>query len=338
MRYLSSVFVHGHRSRVGLSKGSLLIHHERGKSRVPLEGVDALTVIGSSHVTADAMAACVQRQIRVACLTRGGRIRFVVGGPRGGNVHLRMAQFEAASSPERSLRIATSIVASKINGADHLVRRWARDAEPDLRARLQQRSDELRSRLERTPSVRDLNHLRGIEGDAARSYFRGMGIALLSSHITFAGRNRRPPRDIVNATLGFGYGLAETEITGALDAAGLDHQIGFLHRARSGRASLSLDLLEEVRPLVDRFVVRTLRRRQLTGADFDVTPGGAVYLSNDGRSKFLALWERSKEESIDHRFLGRDVDRFALPSVQATLLARHLRGDLADYPPYVMRD
>ena len=99
---------------------------------------------------------------------------------------------------------------------------------------------------------------------------------------------------------------------------------------------MALDLAEELRPLTDRFVVTLARRRQLGSDDFEQTPGGAVYLSDDGRSKLLGAWEEHKDVELRHRILGRDVGRWALPSVQATLLARHLRGDLPDYPPFVL--
>ena len=136
--------------------------------------------------------------------------------------------------------------------------------------------------------------------------------------------------------LGFCYGLLVTEFIGALESVGLDYQIGFFHRPRSGRPSLALDLAEELRALTDRFVVTLARRRQLGPGHFDETPGGGVYLSGDGRTKLIGAWEEHKETEIHHRLLGRAVGRWALPSVQATLLARYLRGDLPDYPPFVL--
>ena len=136
--------------------------------------------------------------------------------------------------------------------------------------------------------------------------------------------------------LGFCYGLLVTEFIGALESVGLDHQIGFLHRPRSGRPSLALDLAEELRALTDRFVVTLVRRRQVGPDDFERTPGGGVYLTDDGRSTLISAWEEHKDTEIQHRLLGRPVGRWALPSVQATLLARHLRGDLPDYPPFVL--
>ena len=136
--------------------------------------------------------------------------------------------------------------------------------------------------------------------------------------------------------LGFCYGLMLTEFIGSMEAVGLDHQMGFFHRPRSGRPSLALDLAEELRPLTDRFVVSLVRRRQLASESFVETPGGAVYLSDDGRKRLIKEWERHKESELHHAVLGRRVGRWALPSIQATLLARHLRGDLPAYPPFVM--
>jgi len=159
---------------------------------------------------------------------------------------------------------------------------------------------------------------------------------LASTELRFSARTRRPPRDPVNAALGFCYGLMVTEFIGALEGVGLDYQMGFFHRPRSGRPSLALDLAEEMRSLTDRFVVTLVRRRQLGPNDFDETPGGAVYLTDGGRTKLIGAWEDHKDMEIRHRLLARDVGRWALPSVQATLLARHLRGDLPSYPPFVL--
>lgn len=336
MRYLNAVYVTDHRARVSRSKGSLLVATELEKRRVPLEAIDSVTLLGGGHMTTDALAACAERQIRVAALRRGGAIRFTVAGPRGGNVHLRVAQHRVAADETSSLNIARLVIAAKLRSSHRAVLRWARDTQPPERSALTRRADLIADRLDAVPSARDANHLRGIEGDAARAYFTGMGIVLRAAGVRFESRTRRPPRDPANALLGFSYGLLTTELVGACEAVGLDHQVGFLHRARSGRPSLALDLLEELRPLVDRMVVRSLRRRQLTEEDFTVTPGGATYLGDEGRAKFLRLWEESKAVAHPHRLLDRPVERWALPSVQATLLARHLRGDLPHYPPFVL--
>ena len=157
-----------------------------------------------------------------------------------------------------------------------------------------------------------------------------------SEPLRFTTRNRRPPRDPVNALLGLSYALLTTEFSGAVETVGLDPQIGFLHRARSGRASLALDLVEEFRPIVDRFVVGITRRRQIQTRDFTMKAGGACYLTDQGRDHLLKLWEDHKGVGFKHGLLGRRVERWALPTVQATLLARHLRGDLPAYTPFIL--
>lgn len=336
MRYLNTVYVTDHQARISRSKSSLIVTTPDGKQRIPLEAVDAVTLLGGGHMTTDAIAACAERQIRVACLRRGGGVRFTIAGPRGGNVHLRVAQHRASGDDEASLAIAKYIVAAKIQSSRRVLLRWARDAAPQVRGPLQSRADVMAARVSRIRTAGDADHLRGIEGDAARAYFAGMGMVLSGTWCTFTDRNRRPPRDPVNALLGFSYGLLVTEVSGAAEAVGLDHQVGFLHRPRSGRPSLALDLAEELRPLIDRFVVRCLRRHELRAEHFTRTPGGATYLSDEGRAVFLRLWEASKVESVDHVLLRRPVERWALPSVQATLLARHLRGDIPGYPPFLL--
>jgi len=140
----------------------------------------------------------------------------------------------------------------------------------------------------------------------------------------------------VNAVLGFCYGLIVTEVQGGLEAVGLDPQMGFLHADRPGRPALALDMAEELRPVIDRFVVKLFRRRQFSLEHFTITPGGATYLNDDGRAALFEHWEEHKNGAVQHRVLDRDVDRWALPGVQATLLARYLRGDLDVYPPYVL--
>lgn len=302
-----------------------------------MEGIDTLVLLGGGQVTSQALEACAKRGVRVAALRRNGSIRFVVGHKTGGNVHLRAALYRAVSDGDRSLAISRVVVAAKLQNSRNVLGRWSRDANDTVLAEsLGWRAERL---LERIPRLREAptpDHVRGIEGDAARIYFRGVRDALADSGIEFPARRKRPPRDPVNSALGFCYGLLVTELIGAIESVGLDYQMGFFHRPRSGRPSLALDLAEELRPLTDRFVVSLMRRRQLNEKDFVRTPGGAVYLGDDGRSLLLRAWEKHKEKQVRHTVLQRNVGRWAIPSVQATLLARHLRGDLSSYPPFVM--
>ena len=336
MRYLNTVYVRDLQARIGHRRGSLLVKQESGTTRIPLAGIDAVVLLGSGQITSDALAACVRRDVRVASLRRSGALRFVVGGPMSGNVHLRMAQHAAVLSDEHSLAIARAVVAAKVQSSRKMLLRWSREAKsPNHRQRLQRRAEMLAERISRVHSTDSGHHLRGLEGDAARIYFRGLGQHLENTGLRFSARTRRPPRDPVNALMSFCYGLLTAELVGSINAVGLDHQLGFLHRPRAGRPSLALDLAEELRPLTDRFAVALLMHRQLGAGQFVRTPGGAVYLTDDGRDTVLKSWEAHKETPIPHGILRRPVERWALPTVQATLLARHLRGDIDLYPPFV---
>ena len=337
MRYLNTMYVRNHRARVQHRRGALLVSSPEGSQRIPLEAIDALIILGGAQVTTQALDACVHRGVRVAALRMSGAVRFVVNGATSGNVHLRTALFRAAIDDARSTAMSKVIVAAKLQNSGKVVNRWSRDEKDPVESeRLVERSVQIRDRIAKLAEVDTADHVRGIEGDAARIYFRAISQAIASSEFEFSARTRRPPRDPVNSMLGFCYGLLVTECIGAAESVGLDYQMGFLHRPRSGRPSLALDLAEELRALTDRFVVSLVRRRQVGPDSFVYTPGGGVYLSDEGRTRLLTAWEEHKETEIHHPLLDRSIGRWALPSIQATLLARHLRGDLPAYPPFVL--
>ncbi len=341
MRLLNTLYVTEHQTRVTCDHRSLVVSHEAiGRSRVPLEALEAVVLLGHAQVTSQALAACAKRRIRVASIQSNGKLRFVVGGAVGGNVHLRLAQYRAAENRERCVEVARWIVAGKLQNARAMLRRWAGDAHSGhLRRRLNRFESAIGERASGVADVSSGDTIRGFEGEGARIYFLGMRHHLRASEcaMPFETRTRRPPRDAVNAALSFAYGLLLSEVVGAIEAVGLDPQVGFLHGVRSGRPSLALDLLEELRPSVaDRFVVGLLTRQMVGEMDFVTRMGGACYLSDGARRKFLDAWEGFKAAETRHRILNRLVPRGSLPLIQAIVLARHLRGDLPAYPPYVM--
>lgn len=338
MRVLNVLYVNEHRAQVRLSKGNLTVSGSAGTTRVPIESLEAVVLFGG-HMTTDALARCVDRGVRVTAMRRGGKIRFVVGGATSGNVLLRVSQHQTALDVEASADIARAIVAGKLQNYRYCLQRWAWDADEPERSMLLAQRDALAERIAGLHGVIDGDRIRGFEGDGTRRYFKGMAVHL-ADHAgvgRFLLRTRRPPRDPVNALLSFLYALVQSELIGALDAVGLDPQVGFLHQLRPGRPSLALDLLEEMRPAVaDRLAVRLLRRRQLRLEHFTTNGAGAWYLADEGRSLVLAAYEEAKEGIVEHRLLGRELPIWTLPTVQATLLARHLRGDLPAYAPFVL--
>jgi CRISPR-associated protein Cas1 len=201
-------------------------------------------------------------------------------------------------------------------------------------------ADHQASVLARLREETDIAIIRGLEGEAARGYFGVFGHMVSADRPTFSpdGRTRRPPRDRTNAVLSFLYALLRGECASALEGVGLDPQVGFLHALRPGRPALSLDLMEEFRPvLADRLALTLINRRQLKASDFESSPGGAVQLSEDGRRSVIVAYQKRKEEMISHRLLRQRLPLGLAPHVQARLLARHLRGEIAEYPPFLTR-
>jgi CRISPR-associated protein Cas1 len=254
---------------------------------------------------------------------------------------LRCAQHQAADEGPRALRIARDIVAGKIRNARQILLRGGREAaEPADADALQQAARHLAESVPRLENTADLDVVRGIEGDAARHYYAVFGRMVKEDRTAFNpdGRSRRPPRDRMNALLSFLYTLLCTDCVAAAEGVGLDPQVGFLHALRPGRPAVALDLMEELRPvLTDRLALTLVNRRQLTPGDFEERPGGAVSLTEAGRRTTVTEYQRRKQEEVQHPVAEQRVPLGLVAHVQARLLARHLRGDLEGYPPFLYR-
>lgn len=185
-----------------------------------------------------------------------------------------------------------------------------------------------------------MSNLRGVEGDSAVDYFGVFNDLILNQKedFRFEGRNRRPPLDKVNAMLSFAYTLLANDCMNALESVGLDSYAGFMHTDKPGRASLALDLEEELRaPMADRFVLTMINKKMLTKKDFSVTSDGAVLMTDDARKTFLTKWQERKQEEIMHPYLEEKVKWGLVPYIQALLLSRTIRGDLEEYPPFMWK-
>ena len=340
MRLLTTLYVTDHRARIGVRSGTILVKSVAGTwERVPIEALEAVVIAGHAEITSDALAICADKGIHVTSLARSGRVRFTTARGARGNVLLRYRQFWAAEDPEASLSIARLIVAGKLGNAERALSHWGRDAPIGVRRSLKRLGAQIRHQAEGAWVAESGDQLRGPEGNGARAYFEAVGLHI--SHVrpdlSFERRSRRPPRDPVNAVLSYCYGLVLSDVSGALEGVGLDPQVGFLHELRPGRPALALDLLEEFRPsIADRFAITLLARRSLDDEAFTVTPGGGCYLSDAGRGHLLEAWDAYRSEEIIHPLLERRIQRSALAITQATLMARHLRGDLPAYPPYML--
>lgn len=311
------------------------------KLRVPLLRLQGIVLFGQVSVTPFLIHRCAADGRSLVWMSQHGRFRARLGGAVQGNVLLRRAQHRALSQAGWPVRLARQIVAGKLQNSRNSLLRTARDTSSSEGKRaLTDGAAGLADALLRLKDADDLNVIRGLEGEAAAAYFGLFNFMLRVRNETFRFRNRtrRPPRDATNAVLSFLYSLLCGECTAALEAVGLDPQVGFLHALRPGRPALALDLMEELRsPFADRLALTLINRQQLKAKHFENVPGGGVYLTEEGRKRLLVAYQERKEVEVEHRILKEKVPFGLVPQVQARLLARHLRGDIKEYPPFIYK-
>lgn len=314
------------------------------KGRVPAHMLESLVCMGRVMVSPPLMGYCAEQGIRISFLNRQGRFLARVEGPVSGNVLLRRRQYQCSDDAAACAAIVRHVLHGKIHGQRTVLARGLRDhasrMDQDAQQSVKHAIEQLRRITDRLWVEPSLDVLRGLEGDAARLYFDVFDhlIRVPDPMLRFGGRSRRPPRDAINALLSFLYTLLTHDCRGALETVGLDPAVGFLHRDRPGRPSLALDLLEGFRPvLADRLALSLVNRRQITAKDVQGLDTGAVIMTDDGRRTVLTAYQERKQDEVWHPFLEEKVAVGLLPFIQAQLLARHLRGDLDGYPPFLYK-
>ncbi|HGO5857015.1 TPA: type I-C CRISPR-associated endonuclease Cas1c [Mannheimia haemolytica] len=315
---------------------TLVVQQECKKvAQLPVHSIGHIFCFGNVLVSPFLLGFCGENNVNVAFFSENGRFLARLQGRQSGNVLLRRAQYRV--SEHAPVSIARNIIAAKIQASKRVLQRQIRNHGEN--AEIESVIKALNFSLSQLKNADNLDLIRGIEGDAAARYFGVFGQMIKAeSGFTFDGRNRRPPRDGVNALLSFLYSILGKDIAGALQGVGLDPQVGFLHADRPGRDSLAQDILEEFRAWwVDRMVLSLINRRQIKPDDFVYEAGGAVILKPEARKLIFQTLQAKKQEKITHPFLNEEVEIGLLPYIQAMLLARHLRGDLAEYPPFLMR-
>lgn len=310
------------------------------KMQMPLHHLGSVVTMGNVMISPFFLGKCADDGRAVVVLDRNGRFKCRMVGKTGGNVLLRQAQYRVVEDEGRTTALAAAMTAGKVKNARNVLMRSAREAhDAEEERRLRKAADLHADTLFRLASPRDTNHVRGLEGEAAAAYFEVFPLLMKPAErdsLRMNGRNRRPPLDPVNALISFLYTLLLNDCISALEGVGLDPQIGFLHVPRPGRPSLGLDLMEEFRAfMADRLAVTLINRKQVTSDHFEPRPGGAVYLNEKGRREVVAAYQKRKQEEAEHTLLKEKTPIGLLPFLQARLLARHLRGDLEAYIPYV---
>jgi CRISP-associated protein Cas1 len=312
------------------------------KARIPVHTLGGVVCFGQVSCSPQLLAHCAENGVAVSFMTEHGRFLARLQGPVSGNVLLRREQYRWADDPAASARMASFILTGKIANARNVLLRAARDHGDDGRGDvLRGAAGTLGVCLQRVQSAGpSLDEVRGIEGEAAASYFGGFDALITSTDAAFrfTGRNRRPPLDPVNCLLSFLYTLLVHDIRGALECVGLDPAVGFLHRDRPGRPGLALDILEEFRAVVaDRLALSLINLGQVKSKGFKTLESGAVLMSDDTRKDVILAYQKRKQESVEHSFLGEKMPVGLLWHTQALLLARYIRGELDGYPPYIRK-
>lgn len=339
-RHLNTLFVTTQGAYLSRQGEAVVVRVDgREGLRVPIHMLGSIVCFGRVGFSPFLLGLCGEQGVAVSFLTENGRFLARAHGFTSGNVLLRREQYRRADDGPGAARIARTMVAAKIANSRTVLLRAARDhpaaAGPVQGAVMQ---------LDRCLAVcsRDVtvDALRGTEGEAARTYFSVFDHLVVAQKEDFAfrDRSRRPPLDPINALLSFLYAMLANDVRAACEAAGLDPAVGFLHTDRPGRAGLALDLMEEFRAfLADRLALSLINRRQVQGSGFRTGSSGGVEMDDETRKTVLAAYQRRKQEEIRHPFLGELTTIGLLPHLQARLLARHLRGDLDGYPPFIWK-
>lgn len=323
-------YLHKERETIVIKQGSEKL------GQFPALTVGNIFCFGQVSVSPFLMGYCAEQNMGLSFYTEYGRFLARVVGKQSGNVLLRREQYRRADKEEQSLKISRLMIAAKISNSRSVLLRELRNHGENIA--LTAAAKHLTASKRNSEHAASIAELMGIEGDAAASYFSVFNDLVRGSGMAFGGRIRRPPTDPVNALLSFVYSLITQECMSALMGVGLDPYVGFLHRDRPGRASLALDLLEEFRAAwADRFVLTLINRRQIQLSDFVIEASGAVRLTDDARKTLLVAYQERKQVEILHPYLQEQVPIGLLPHCQAMLLARHIRGDMQMYTPYVLK-
>jgi CRISPR-associated exonuclease Cas4/CRISPR-associated protein Cas1 len=326
-------------ARIGKSGEVLVIEAQAGKTEVAVGDVSELVLLGPVTLTTPALGALLREEIPVTWASSGGWVLGHTVSTGHKNVSVRIAQYRTAFDERRCLALARSLVAAKIRNSRVFLRRnfkagdeAARDAALEALARLADRAGY-------APST---GELLGIEGEAAARYFALFGTLLGDPARDFPAfgfdkRTRRPPADPVNAMLSLAYAMLARTWLNVLSAVGFDAYLGFYHKPRFGRPALALDMMEPFRPiLADSTVIQVINNGEVK-ADGFFSAGPAVNLKTHARRAFIAAYERRLDQEVTHPVFGYRVSMRRLLEVQARLLARHLAGEIEEFPHYLVR-
>ncbi len=341
-KLLNTLYITSENSYLALDGENVVVLEDKTEiGRLPLHNLEGIVSFGYRGTSPALMGACAERNISLCYLTPQGKFLARVSGKTRGNVILRQQQYDSSKEEAQSLEVAKTCILGKVYNARGVLERGIRDHSLQIDVeKVKAASAFMKNSLEMIRDCQSKEQLRGYEGEAASIYFGVLDELILQQKkdFYFHGRSKRPPMDNVNALLSFVYTLLTNSITSALETVGLDPYVGYLHTERPGRASLSLDLVEELRAvLADRFVLSLINKKIVSKKNFSHKENGAVLMDDELRRKVLTEWQNKKKETITHPYLKEKVEWGMVPFVQAMLLARYLRGDLDGYPVFLWK-
>ncbi|HOH06667.1 MAG TPA: type I-C CRISPR-associated endonuclease Cas1c [bacterium] len=337
---LNTLYVTQAESRLSKEGETVVVMKDDVKlMQIPIHTIGQIICFGYTiYVTPPLMAFCAENGISIVWLSESGKFLGRVEGAVKGNVLLRREQYRWADLPDKTLEVARNIVAAKVNNSRINLLRWQRN-HPAEDESVSFQIYKLADILGRISECADIDKLRGLEGEAANSYFSVFDKLILQqkNYFQFSGRNRRPPRDPVNALLSFVYTLLVSDVRSSLESVGLDPYVGYLHVDRPGRPSLALDIMEEFRPaFADRLVLNLINLKQIQSGDFE-SESSEIRMNAEGRKKVIVAYQNRKREELEHPFLNEKMEIGIVFLCQARLLSRFIRGDIGFYPAMVWR-
>lgn len=335
---LNTLYIVSEDAYLTLDGENVAVHLQEKTNSFPLHTIESIISFSYKGASPALMGKCAEYGISLSFFSPRGRYLASTVNLSFGNVLLRKQQYDAAENKSEALKIAKNFMIGKLYNSKYVLLRCARDHELQVDSeKIKRAASVITVHLKNVNSAADTDEIRGIEGKAAAEYFGAFDEMILQNKkdFYFERRTRRPPTDNVNALLSFAYSMLAVDCASALRSVGLDPYMGFMHTLRSGRKSLALDLMEELRSVyADRFVLCLINNRILNKDDFYQYDNSAVILQEDGRKKFLTEWQKKKKEPLTHPYLEEKISWGLIPYVQALLLARYLRGDMDQYPPF----
>ena len=306
--------------------------------RLPFSNIESIVCMNYLGCSPALMEKCAEEQVGLCFISPYGRFLARVTGEVKGNVFLRCNQIQLLEDHTRQIEIVRSILIAKLKNTKNLILRSRRDnAEIDEDGFITHTIEILQNNMEKIKSETDMDILRGIEGQSAKTYFEIFNRLITKQKESFVmfDRTKRPPLDRINAMLSFLYTVCTNDIASALECVGLDPYIGVFHTLRPGRVSLACDIMEEFRAMIERLVISLINLKIIQEDDFEVQISGAVLLNDDGRKKVITAWQNKKKEIILHPYLKEKVAIGLFPYVQANLMAKYIRGEISEYPALI---